>query len=52
MRGQETSIWPIVLCSFLSEKENQTWNLQRAKNLQVTIVPSIKGQFWLLLLSH
>ncbi|XP_045358037.1 SID1 transmembrane family member 1 isoform X3 [Leopardus geoffroyi] len=27
---------------FIQEKENQTWNLQRAKNLKVTIVPSIK----------
>ncbi|KAM6224426.1 SID1 transmembrane family member 1 [Rhynchocyon petersi] len=27
---------------FLQEKENQTWNLQRIKNLKVTIVPSIK----------
>ncbi|XP_033067140.1 SID1 transmembrane family member 1 isoform X4 [Trachypithecus francoisi] len=27
---------------FIQEKENQTWNLQRKKNLQVTIVPSIK----------
>ncbi|KAF5923964.1 hypothetical protein HPG69_010395 [Diceros bicornis minor] len=27
---------------FIQEKENQTWNLQRTKNLQVTIVPSIK----------
>ncbi|KAM5336165.1 SID1 transmembrane family member 1 isoform 2-T2 [Glossophaga mutica] len=28
---------------FVQEKENQTWNLQRTKNLKVTIVPSIKG---------
>uniref|UniRef100_G3RJW2 SID1 transmembrane family member 1 n=1 Tax=Gorilla gorilla gorilla TaxID=9595 RepID=G3RJW2_GORGO len=27
---------------FIQEKENQTWNLQRKKNLEVTIVPSIK----------
>ncbi|XP_073929258.1 SID1 transmembrane family member 1 isoform X2 [Castor canadensis] len=27
---------------FIQEKENQTWNLQRTKNLKVTIVPSIK----------
>ncbi|XP_006884341.1 PREDICTED: SID1 transmembrane family member 1 isoform X1 [Elephantulus edwardii] len=27
---------------FTQEKENQTWNLQRIKNLKVTIVPSIK----------
>ncbi|XP_007983972.1 SID1 transmembrane family member 1 isoform X1 [Chlorocebus sabaeus] len=27
---------------FIQEKENQTWNLQRKKNLKVTIVPSIK----------
>nr|XP_012642980.1 SID1 transmembrane family member 1 isoform X2 [Microcebus murinus] len=27
---------------FIQEKENQTWNLLRAKNLKVTIVPSIK----------
>nr|XP_042087455.1 SID1 transmembrane family member 1 isoform X4 [Ovis aries] len=31
---------------FIQEKENQTWNLQRAKNLQVTIVPSIKGSVY------
>ncbi|XP_055282181.1 SID1 transmembrane family member 1 isoform X3 [Moschus berezovskii] len=31
---------------FIQEKENQTWNLQRAKNLQVTIVPSIKGSIY------
>ena len=39
---------PLCFVLFLPEKENQTWNLQRAKNLQVTIVPSSKGQFWLL----
>ncbi|XP_051841265.1 SID1 transmembrane family member 1 [Antechinus flavipes] len=27
---------------FIQEKENHTWNLQRTKNLKVTIVPSIK----------
>ncbi|KAM5276607.1 SID1 transmembrane family member 1 isoform 6-T7 [Hipposideros larvatus] len=27
---------------FIQEKGNQTWNLQRTKNLKVTIVPSIK----------
>ncbi|XP_011720608.1 SID1 transmembrane family member 1 isoform X4 [Macaca nemestrina] len=27
---------------FIQEKENQTWNLQRKKNLEVTIVPSVK----------
>ncbi|CAH6792359.1 Sidt1 [Phodopus roborovskii] len=27
---------------FIQENENQTWNLQRSKNLKVTIVPSIK----------
>ncbi|XP_062032774.1 SID1 transmembrane family member 1 isoform X5 [Lepus europaeus] len=27
---------------FIQEKENQTWNLQRTKNLKVTIVPSVK----------
>ncbi|XP_024907037.1 SID1 transmembrane family member 1 isoform X1 [Pteropus alecto] len=27
---------------FTQEKKNQTWNLQRTKNLKVTIVPSIK----------
>ncbi|XP_040836403.1 SID1 transmembrane family member 1 isoform X4 [Ochotona curzoniae] len=27
---------------FIEEKENQTWNLQRTKNLKVTIVPSVK----------
>ncbi|XP_014400866.1 PREDICTED: SID1 transmembrane family member 1 [Myotis brandtii] len=27
---------------FIQEKKNQTWNLQRTKNLKVTIVPSIK----------
>ncbi|XP_036075256.1 SID1 transmembrane family member 1 isoform X3 [Rousettus aegyptiacus] len=27
---------------FTREKKNQTWNLQRIKNLKVTIVPSIK----------
>ncbi|XP_016055630.1 PREDICTED: SID1 transmembrane family member 1 [Miniopterus natalensis] len=27
---------------FIQEKENHTWNLQRAKNLKVTIVPSVK----------
>ncbi|KAM7322070.1 hypothetical protein ACRRTK_018911 [Alexandromys fortis] len=27
----------------IQENENQTWNLQRSKNLKVTIVPSIKG---------
>lgn len=32
---------------FLPENENQTWNLQRSKNLKVTIVPSIKGWFGL-----
>uniref|UniRef100_A0A8I3WT42 SID1 transmembrane family member 1 n=1 Tax=Callithrix jacchus TaxID=9483 RepID=A0A8I3WT42_CALJA len=26
----------------IQEKENQTWNLQRTKNLKVTVVPSIK----------
>eukprot|EP00070_Physeter_catodon_P017108 XP_023976043.1 SID1 transmembrane family member 1 isoform X4 [Physeter catodon] len=31
---------------FIQEKENQTWNLQRAKNLKVTIVPSIKGSVY------
>ncbi|XP_070644312.1 SID1 transmembrane family member 1 isoform X6 [Bos indicus] len=31
---------------FIQEKENQTWNLQRAKNLQVTIVPSSKGSVY------
>ncbi|XP_004633362.1 SID1 transmembrane family member 1 isoform X2 [Octodon degus] len=31
---------------FIQENENQTWNLQRAKNLQVTIVPSIKGSVY------
>ncbi|KAF4020759.1 hypothetical protein G4228_012321 [Cervus hanglu yarkandensis] len=31
---------------FIQGKENQTWNLQRAKNLQVTIVPSIKGSVY------
>lgn len=36
-----------LLLLFLPENENQTWNLQRSKNLKVTIVPSIKGQFWL-----
>nr|XP_035963067.1 SID1 transmembrane family member 1 isoform X1 [Halichoerus grypus] len=28
---------------FIQEKENQTWNLHRTKNLKVTIVPSTKG---------
>ncbi|XP_046515866.1 SID1 transmembrane family member 1 isoform X1 [Equus quagga] len=27
---------------FIQEKENQTWNLQRTKNIKVTIVPSVK----------
>ncbi|XP_054569943.1 SID1 transmembrane family member 1 isoform X5 [Eptesicus fuscus] len=27
---------------FIQEKKNQTWNLQRTKNLKVTVVPSIK----------
>ncbi|KAM9224438.1 SID1 transmembrane family member 1 isoform 1-T1 [Dugong dugon] len=31
---------------FIQEKENQTWNLQRTKNLKVTIVPSIKGSVY------
>lgn len=31
----------------IQENENQTWNLQRSKNLKVTIVPSVKGWFWL-----
>ncbi|XP_058411788.1 SID1 transmembrane family member 1 isoform X2 [Diceros bicornis minor] len=31
---------------FIQEKENQTWNLQRTKNLQVTIVPSIKKSMY------
>ncbi|XP_004414858.1 PREDICTED: SID1 transmembrane family member 1 isoform X2 [Odobenus rosmarus divergens] len=28
---------------FIQEKENQTWNLHRTKNLKVIIVPSTKG---------
>ncbi|XP_032262444.1 SID1 transmembrane family member 1 isoform X1 [Phoca vitulina] len=28
---------------FIQEKENQTWNLHRTKNLKVTVVPSTKG---------
>ncbi|XP_045859125.1 SID1 transmembrane family member 1 isoform X4 [Meles meles] len=31
---------------FIQEKENQTWNLQRTKNLKVTIVSSIKGSVY------
>ncbi|KAM6161525.1 SID1 transmembrane family member 1 isoform 5-T5 [Erethizon dorsatum] len=31
---------------FIQENENQTWNPQRAKNLKVTIVPSIKGSVY------
>uniref|UniRef100_A0A8I3Q2V3 SID1 transmembrane family member 1 n=2 Tax=Canis lupus familiaris TaxID=9615 RepID=A0A8I3Q2V3_CANLF len=31
---------------FIQGKENQTWNLQRTKNLKVTIVPSIKGSVY------
>ncbi|XP_044107336.1 SID1 transmembrane family member 1 isoform X1 [Neovison vison] len=31
---------------FIQEKENQTWNLQRTKNLKVTIVPSVKGSVY------
>ncbi|XP_049732578.1 SID1 transmembrane family member 1 isoform X2 [Elephas maximus indicus] len=31
---------------FIQEKENQTWNLHRTKNLKVTIVPSIKGSVY------
>ncbi|XP_055965254.1 SID1 transmembrane family member 1 isoform X1 [Sorex fumeus] len=31
---------------FVQEKNNQTWNLQRAKNLKVTIVPSIKASVY------
>ncbi|XP_049641807.1 SID1 transmembrane family member 1 [Suncus etruscus] len=31
---------------FVQEKENQTWNLQRTKNLKVTIVPSIKASVY------
>ncbi|KAK2091942.1 SID1 transmembrane member 1 [Saguinus oedipus] len=31
---------------FIREKENQTWNLQRTKNLKVTIVPSIKDSVY------
>ncbi|XP_054982356.1 SID1 transmembrane family member 1 isoform X1 [Sorex araneus] len=31
---------------FIQEKDNQTWNLQRAKNLKVTIVPSIKASVY------
>ncbi|XP_060226446.1 SID1 transmembrane family member 1 isoform X2 [Meriones unguiculatus] len=30
----------------IQENENQTWNLQRSKNLKVTIVPSIKGSVY------
>lgn len=37
----------LLLLLFLPENENQTWNLQRSKNLEVTIVPSIEGWFWL-----
>ncbi|XP_063081058.1 SID1 transmembrane family member 1 isoform X3 [Cavia porcellus] len=31
---------------FVQANENQTWNLQRAKDLKVTIVPSIKGSVY------
>ncbi|KAM5281884.1 SID1 transmembrane family member 1 isoform 2-T2 [Ctenodactylus gundi] len=31
---------------FIRENENQTWNLQRTKNLEVTIVSSIKGSVY------
>ncbi|XP_056649461.1 SID1 transmembrane family member 1 isoform X2 [Monodelphis domestica] len=31
---------------FIQEKENHTWNLQRTKNLKVTIVPSIKESIY------
>ncbi|XP_063126460.1 SID1 transmembrane family member 1 isoform X4 [Rattus norvegicus] len=30
----------------IQENENQTWNLQRSKNLKVTIVPSVKGSVY------
>ncbi|XP_013207293.1 SID1 transmembrane family member 1 [Microtus ochrogaster] len=30
----------------IQENENQTWNLQRSKNLKVTIVPSIEGSVY------
>ncbi|XP_076974477.1 SID1 transmembrane family member 1 isoform X2 [Tamandua tetradactyla] len=31
---------------FIQEKENQTWNLHRTKNLKVTIVPSITASIY------
>ncbi|KAM4888673.1 SID1 transmembrane family member 1 isoform 3-T3 [Thomomys bottae] len=31
---------------FIQENENQTWNLQRTKNLKVTIIPSVKGSVY------
>ncbi|XP_069886325.1 SID1 transmembrane family member 1 isoform X3 [Dipodomys merriami] len=31
---------------FIQENENQTWNLQRTKNLKVTIIPSVEGSVY------
>ncbi|XP_048202586.1 SID1 transmembrane family member 1 isoform X2 [Perognathus longimembris pacificus] len=31
---------------FIQENENQTWNLQRTKDLKVTIIPSVKGSVY------